>query len=193
MAKTLAARPQPTAVTRSNLKAEGDVKNIAGVTSLYEDMTNFLVWDAKQERNQASGKDEWCFKCMYAHGHKTDGSTPSTWIIVLDTKSTAQPRHLTLTGLAFILRELYEPVEGSDGEFIRKCKYSPQTDLAPDLFGKLEFFKEAFLFSWDQLPVFLKTLTDKVSTAIDPEEEGDDDDDEGQANNTAEREVITID
>lgn len=61
--------------------------------------------------------------------------------------------------------------------------------MTPEWFGRLEFFKEAFLFSWDQLQVFLKTLTDKVASAINPE--GEDDDEEEQPN--AEKEVITID
>lgn len=166
------------------------MKNVAKVTTLYEDMTNLLVWDAKQEKSQVAGKDEWFFNCIYTHGQQTDGETPSACSMILHLKSMIR---LAPIGLAFLLRELWEPVEGNEGEFIRKCKYSPQTQMAPDWFGRLEFFKEAFLFSWDQLPVFLKTLTDKVATAVNPDDEDDDDDDGEQANKTVEREVIMID
>lgn len=177
---------------RTYLKADGDVKNAAKVTSLYEDMTNLLVCGAKQEKNQLYGKDEWVFNCIYTHGQQqTDGENPSTCLATLTSTPMPQTMHLALIGLNFLLREIWERTEGgADGEFIRKCKYSPQTQTAlPDWFGRLEFFKESFLFSWDQLTVFLRTLTDKVASAVNPD--GEDDADEEQAN--VEKEVIMID
>ena len=167
------------------------MKNAAKVTSLYEDMTNLLVWGAKSEKNQTSEKDEWVFNCIYTHGQQTEGESPSACFTVQH-HTQIQTVHQLSIGLNFLLRELWEPPEGGTGEPNRKCKYTPLMQVTPDWFERLEFFKEAFLFSWDQLPVFLKTLTDKVAMAINPDD-ADDDDDEEQADKTVEREVIMID
>ena len=58
---------------------------------------------------------------------------------------------------------------------MQKVRYTPK-DLdqeSTDIVGRLGFFKDAFMFSRDQMTVFLKTLTDTVSNIF----EGDDNSD----------------
>ncbi|KAH9832989.1 uncharacterized protein C8Q71DRAFT_713472, partial [Rhodofomes roseus] len=183
--KTLAARPQGASLVRSAVKPDGDPRN-AAVIKLYEDMSNLLVISAKVEKSQYLGLDENVFICVYTH---TQGEANS------DEENAS---------LSFNLRELYERPEGSDPsqpvqskkELVRKCKYTPLNvdDKDPEFFQRLEFFKEPFLFAWDQLTVFLKTLTDRMAAAVNPEdEEGEDDELEDEEGGAVEREVIHID
>ncbi|KZT71421.1 hypothetical protein DAEQUDRAFT_764002 [Daedalea quercina L-15889] len=179
-ANALAARPPAAAPVRTAVKPDNDPKN-AAVISIYEDMTNLLITNAKIEKSQ-NGVDENIFTCVYTHPTSDAGSAGST-------------------SLSFTLREMHERIDGGDrstpvqskAELLRKCKYTPQIVEVPEWFERLEFFREPFLFAWDQLTVFLKTLTEKVGAAINPDGEDEDDEEEEEVNKTVEREVITID
>ncbi|KAH9930598.1 uncharacterized protein B0H18DRAFT_992395 [Fomitopsis serialis] len=165
--KTLAARSQTAAPVRSAVKSDGDPRN-AAVIKLYEDMTNLLIISAKVEKSQFLGLDENNFTCVYTHTQSDSGSNEEN------------------ASLSFTLHEQYGHPDGSDAskpvqskkELIRKCKYAPQTlpGEEPEFFQRLDYFREPFLFSWDQLTVFLKTLTEKMAEAVNPEGDEDEDD-----------------
>lgn len=64
---------------------------------------------------------------------------------------------------------------------MQKVRYQPlNLQMEPeDFINKLDFFKDAFIFSRDQLPVFLKTLSDRLGDIARSETEQNElDDDE---------------
>ncbi|KAI0929030.1 hypothetical protein AcV5_006410 [Taiwanofungus camphoratus] len=167
--KHLASRNPPAPVTRNYVKITEDPKN-AQVIRLYEDMTNFLVVSAKIEKGAFLNLDEPVFTCVYTYREEESSDRDA----------------FTLN---FYLKESWERAENSDPEppitskdqLVQKVRYQPlNLQMEPeDFINKLDFFKDAFIFSRDQLPVFLKTLSDRLGDIARSETEQNElDDDE---------------
>ena len=81
----------------------------------------------------------------------------------------------------FTLRNVFEKPDGHpEGEpltreqLVQKVRYQPR-DLDkedPDIVSHLNFFKEPFMFARDQMVVFLKTLTDTVTSIFEVDDNG---------------------
>lgn len=79
---------------------------------------------------------------------------------------------IIVTALNFSLREMWQP-DPETAELVHKVEYLPK-DLdkeQPDLVQKLEFFGEPFIFAYDQLHVFFKTLSERFEPPKTEEEE----------------------
>jgi len=176
--RILATRnPPPSSMARTHVKSTEDPKN-ALVIRLYEDMTNFLVVSAKIEKSVFLNLDEPMFTCIYTHREGTVDAGGAS--------------------LNFTLRETWEkpdswdentPISTKD-DLIPKVKYMPRNlENEPEEFVQnLDFFKDAFIFSRDQLPVFLSTLTQRLAgTETDAEDENENEEDQLQ------EDVIEID
>ncbi|PCH37755.1 hypothetical protein WOLCODRAFT_114105 [Wolfiporia cocos MD-104 SS10] len=172
-AKSLAnTRQPPSTVVRTHTKPTDDPKN-ALVIRLYEDSTNLLITSAKIEKSKYLNLDTPVYTCIYTHK--------------------ALDPDIEGASLNFTLREVWEtpedwdsavPVSSKD-DLLHKVQYNPR-DLQnepPEFVEALDFFREPFVFSRDQLPVFLKTLTEKLNGIADNEED----------EQKEEPEVITID
>ncbi|CCM04406.1 uncharacterized protein FIBRA_06583 [Fibroporia radiculosa] len=171
--RVLSSRSQAP-VIRSNT-AE-DPRN-AFVVRLYEDMTNLLVVSVKMEKSTFLGLDEPNFTCVYTH-KEPSSDRPAT-------------------SLNFNLRQIYDKQENWDDskpitkeDLIKRVKFQPR-DLQnepQEFVQNLDFFQEPFVFIQDQLPVFLKTLTEKITDIVQGNtEESDDEKDQ------LENDVIEID
>ncbi|KAH9950253.1 hypothetical protein B0H21DRAFT_724014 [Amylocystis lapponica] len=162
--KTLASRNPALPVGRAPVKPAEDPAN-GRVVRLYEDMTNFLITGAKIEKSQYFDLDETVFTCIYTHkDNRLDSGGVS---------------------LNFTLRESWITPETMDSELqimskdqlVSQIKYEPlNLDKEPPEFVKnLDFFKDPFMFSTDQMTVFLKTLTDRLGSMQSSEDEAEED------------------
>ncbi|KAI0780413.1 hypothetical protein BD413DRAFT_1576 [Trametes elegans] len=154
--KALLAKAPPPAVARHHV-APSDIRN-APVIKLYEDLTNILVTTVKIDQNpEFTHIDEEILACIYTYRTETKEFS-----------------------LYFTLRNVYErppdkplPPRPTKEDLLHKVKYEPR-DLGmvqPEIADNLSFFKEPFMFAHDQMTVFLKTLTDTLSTILEPEGE----------------------
>ncbi|CDO77647.1 hypothetical protein BN946_scf184963.g4 [Trametes cinnabarina] len=160
--KSLARTPAPTAAARQQKLTPSEPRNTP-VIRLYEDMTNILVTGVKIDKSPDFPElDEEILACIYTYQSLDDDK-------------------LTFS-LNFSLRNVYErPPDSAPGtpipkeNLILKVKYEPR-DLdkeRPEIVERLAFFKDPFMFARNQMTVFLKTLTDTVSSIFEPEGEGD--------------------
>ncbi|KAI0695872.1 hypothetical protein C8T65DRAFT_664592 [Cerioporus squamosus] len=159
--KNLLARAQHApgpAMSGPSRRTEQEVKN-APVIRIYEDMTNVLITSVKMERSPEFPEvEEESASCIYTY-------------INDDTKFS----------LNFTLRNIYDKPDGhppgqplTREQLVQKVRYQPR-DLDkehPDIVGRLGFFKDAFMFSRDQMVVFLKTLTETVTGVFEVDENG---------------------
>ncbi|KZT09736.1 uncharacterized protein LAESUDRAFT_735379 [Laetiporus sulphureus 93-53] len=145
--------PPPSA--RTHTKPPDDPKN-ALVIRLYEDMTNCLIVSAKVGKSAYFNLDEPVFSCVYTHRDPDSD--------------------VTAASVNFSLREIWEKPEGSDpdspvkskDDLVMRMKYQPYNlENEPEEFVKaLKFLGHAFIFARDQLPIFLKSLTENVDNAV---------------------------
>ncbi|TFK89461.1 hypothetical protein K466DRAFT_486803 [Polyporus arcularius HHB13444] len=145
-------------------RTDQEVKN-APVIRIYEDMTNVLITSVKMERSPEFPEiEEEYASCIYTYINE-------------DIKFCKKPS----ATLNFTLRNNFEkPVDHPPGQpltreqLLQKVRYQPR-DLDkenPDIVGRLGFFKEPFMFSRDQMAVFLKTLTETVAGVFEVDENG---------------------
>ncbi|KAI1791670.1 hypothetical protein LXA43DRAFT_1074118 [Ganoderma leucocontextum] len=160
--KQLASRPGsvPYAVTPNGPKAaRGEPSNLP-VIKLYEDMTNVLITHvAKEPSADWPGIDEDVISCVYSYNNAEQNVNFS---------------------LQFALRNQFDRPENTPGKealpkerLIEKVKYIPKNleMEKPELVERLQFFRDPFMFSRDQMTVFLKTLTDTIAAIFEGDED----------------------
>ncbi|PIL24471.1 hypothetical protein GSI_14225 [Ganoderma sinense ZZ0214-1] len=160
--KQLASRPGsvPHAVTPNGPKAvRGEPSNLP-VIKLYEDMTNVLITHvAKEPSADWPGIDEDAVSCVYSYNNPEE--------------------HVNFS-LQFTLRNQFDRPENAPGKealprerLVEKVKYIPKNlELEkPELVERLQFFRDPFMFSRDQMTVFLKTLTDTIAAIFEGDED----------------------
>lgn len=196
--KTLAAQSRPVgpAVTRPAKATTMELRN-APVIKLYEDMTNVLVTNVKFEKSaERPDVDEEQFTCIYTYNNRdTDDSFCVYLSFVLTSHSHAKQRH---TALNFTLRTHYDRPDGTPADaqipfeqYVQKLKYQPK-DLEkepPEVVTHLGFFADAFMFTREQMHVFIKTLSENVTNIFSADE---DEGEDGEAGNT-QADAIVVD
>ncbi|OBZ69170.1 hypothetical protein A0H81_10976 [Grifola frondosa] len=149
--KLLSSRNPPPAVTRV-------LKNVAEdplqhrIIRLYEDMTNMLITGVKLEKNAMTDIEEPIFTCIYTCSGTGDAPPFS---------------------LNFTLRQVYDRPDdlapnitvASKDQLEEKFRYTPLNldKELPEFVQRLSFFKDPFAFSYGQMTIFLKTLTDTMA------------------------------
>jgi len=174
--KSLASKNPPPSVNRHGAQSAQDPKQ-GIVTKLYEDLTNVLVMSVKLEKSEFNlGLSESTAQCLYSFPIKPGEDT-------------------TVPSLSFTLRRTWvrpddmdpsEPITSKD-QLEEKVRYQPLMleQETPKFVEALEFFREPFLFSSNQMPVFLKTLTDKM-TSIQESYQNEEDEDEDEDDDVVE-------
>ncbi|KAJ3479088.1 hypothetical protein NLI96_g9309 [Meripilus lineatus] len=148
--KSLASRNAPSSGTRNNTKGIPTIKDPkhTAVLRLYEDLTNILVLGVEFEHNP--------------HNHPEDDSV---FDCVLTDPNQADPM-----SVHFSLRRYHEPdleIDANvsdDNPLMLKAEYRPK-DLekeSEEFIQRLDFFKDPFLFGYDQIFVFFKTFVEKI-------------------------------
>ena len=170
----LSKNPPPSSA-RTHTKPPDDPKN-ALVIRLYEDMTNCLIVSAKVGKSAYFNLDEPVFSCVYTHRDADSDVTAASTSRSLDVRLLARLLSHTSVGVNFSLREIWEKPEGSDpdspvksrDDLVMRMKYQPYNlENEPEEFVKaLKFLGHAFIFARDQLPIFLKSLTENVDNAV---------------------------
>ncbi|TCD66186.1 hypothetical protein EIP91_001680 [Steccherinum ochraceum] len=147
---------------RGGMSESADPK-LSAVFTLYEDITNLLVLKVKLDKGPYPGTEDKIFDCVYTAPSK-DGEP--------------------VGNLHFTLRSLYELAPDADPnqpiskQLVAKMQYEP-LDLdkeRPEYVERLDFFRDPFVFQYDQLHVFLKSLVDRV-----PQTEGNSEEDDEAA------------
>ncbi len=161
-------------------RTDQEVKN-APVIRIYEDMTNVLITSVKMERSPEFPEiEEEYASCIYTYINE-DIKFCKNLLPVHDGPILTLFLPSLPTALNFTLRNNFEkPVDHPPGQpltreqLLQKVRYQPR-DLDkenPDIVGRLGFFKEPFMFSRDQMAVFLKTLTETVAGVFEVDENG---------------------
>ena len=88
-------------------------------------------------------------------------------------------RRTCISALNFSIRNIYDRPEGyppteriERNKLVKKIKYTPYglENETPEIVEGLNFFKSPFMFSDEQVPIFLKTLTDSVIAIFETDE-----------------------
>ncbi|THG99834.1 hypothetical protein EW026_g2600 [Hermanssonia centrifuga] len=124
---------------------------------LYEDLTNFLILSVTTNKSPHYDYQETCYTCVYTLTDE-NGANPSLNFTL---------RHMWIKGDTL---DPTEPVISRD-ELESKMQYSPlHLDKESEDFKRgLDFFRDPFLFSTDQVHIFLKTLQERLSAIQNPE------------------------
>ncbi|KAG6898470.1 hypothetical protein C0993_006618 [Termitomyces sp. T159_Od127] len=141
----------------------------AEVIRLYEDVTNLLIPGLKAIPGQYLGLDEWVFTCVYTFFDEKEND----------------PQSAPLKSFNFNLRLCHEPDPSQDkpsepitskDQLLPMVYFTPQNlDMEPmDYVEKLDFLREPFSFGRHQLPLFLRTLYQRMCDAL-KQDDGDDD------------------
>ncbi|KAI0636428.1 hypothetical protein C8Q77DRAFT_1051096 [Trametes polyzona] len=159
--KTLAARAPPPAAARMQKPAVGEAQNVP-VIRLYEDLTNILVTGVRVDKSpEFPDIDENIINCIYTYQSAETGQR---------------------FALSFTLRDTYErPPDAPPGaslqkdELVRKVKYEPSNldKEPPEIVESLNFFRGPFMFTRDQMTVFLRQLADTFLGIFEPDVEAD--------------------
>ncbi|KAG5338187.1 hypothetical protein C0989_008036 [Termitomyces sp. Mn162] len=145
-----------------------DPKN-AEVVRLYEDVTNLLITGMKVAPGQYLGLDEWTLTCVYTFFDET----------------VDDPQSAPLKSFVFTLRLCHEPDPSqaqppeavtSKDQLIPMVYFAPQNlDMEPNEYvEELDFLQGPFSFGRHQLPLFLRTLYNRIKHALKLDD-GDDD------------------
>ena len=186
--KQLASRPGsvPHAVTPNGPKAaRGEPSNLP-VIKLYEDMTNVLITHvAKEPSAEWPGIDEDVVSCVYSYNNPEENVNFCTCL----SPHHMRPSYLLERGtdpshppaaLQFTLRNQFDRPDNAPGKealprerLVEKVKYIPKNLEVekPELVERLQFFRDPFMFSRDQMTVFLKTLTDTIAAIFEGDED----------------------
>ncbi|KAI0078201.1 hypothetical protein K474DRAFT_1771278 [Panus rudis PR-1116 ss-1] len=129
-----------------NKKKTADDPATAAVLVLYEKITNILIVRASVKPGMYPGKPDETYDCVYMTPEDPGGIIPN---------------------LHFSLKAFWGPANDDsppDEEPVRKVEYQP-LDLEkerPENVEQLDFLQESFIFAYDQLWVFWKTLSGKL-------------------------------
>ncbi|KAG6830758.1 hypothetical protein H0H92_014839 [Tricholoma furcatifolium] len=167
-----AHRTAPPSVTRGGSRPAGvpdDPKHVE-IVRLYEDVTNLLVTAMKVSTGTHLGLEDWTFTCIYTYVEEDASDRDSA----------------TTKSLNFLLRTCYEVVEGHSGavtskeQLIPSVQYVPQNlDFEPPEFvKKLDFLGEPFSFGRNQLPLFLRTMYERMKSAVRNDDESEEEEDD---------------
>ncbi|KAI0707926.1 hypothetical protein C8Q76DRAFT_746914 [Earliella scabrosa] len=129
------------------------------VVRFYEDLTNILILSVKEEPSETWPElSEEVMQCVYTYINEEANI------------------HFSLN---FSIRNIYDRPEGyppteriERNKLVKKIKYTPYglENETPDIVEGLNFFKSPFMFSDEQVPIFLKTLTDSVIAIFETDE-----------------------
>ncbi|KAG6889815.1 hypothetical protein C0995_014292 [Termitomyces sp. Mi166 len=166
---TKANRVPPSASRGGGRPASSDDPKHVEVVRFYEDVTNLLITRMKAIPGRYLGLDEWVLTCIYTFFDDQ-----------LDDPQSVVPQSLNFT-----LRLCHEPDPSKGqpsepitlkGQLMPMVHFMPQNlDREPEEFvDKLDFLKEPFSFGRQQLPLFLRTLYQRMHDALH-EDDGDDD------------------
>ncbi|THH17108.1 hypothetical protein EW146_g3639 [Bondarzewia mesenterica] len=154
--KTLLERPRglPSMAGSNSKPSSFNDPHRSATIKLYEDATNFLIVGAKITEGSVPGTDSVTFHCVFSSGepsHSLNFTLQTFWI----------PR-----------ADAQEPYT-SASDFDEQVKYTPQQlDKESEQFvERLDFLKDTFTFSRNQLDVLLKTLGDTMAGQSQEENE----------------------
>lgn len=178
----------PSSTSRGRGRPAGvDDPKHAEVVRFYEDVTNLLIPGMKAIPGQYLELDEWVLTCIYTFFDEKEDDPQSA---ALKSQSFFRLQDLfdfyfCPSGFNFNLRLCHEPDPSQDqpsepvtskDQLLPMVYFTPQNlDMEPmEYVEKLDFLKEPFSFGRHQLPLFLRTLYQRMSDAL-KQSDGDDD------------------
>ncbi|KAI0797568.1 hypothetical protein C8Q75DRAFT_728846 [Abortiporus biennis] len=166
--KSLVAKNPPPSVTRNriaNLPKDQEDPRHKAITKLYEDLCNCLILSVKWEKSQYPNMEDIIFDCLFTSPPNPD----------------AQPG-VPKPELHFSLRKMYDKNPDGDSKDppTEKIQYQPLDldKVPPEYTEQLDFFKEPFVFAYDQLFIFWKTLMTKFGVSDDDDEDDDEEEED---------------
>ncbi|KAJ7582991.1 hypothetical protein C8J56DRAFT_956245 [Mycena floridula] len=154
-------RPGPATRRPAQTTLGTDEPKNTEVIKFYEDLTNLLVPNVKQHTSAYLGLDEWTLTCVYTHENR-------------------QSLSFSLRFLYTLAPEESEPVTSLE-QIVKSVRFSPlHLDNEPeDMVERLGYLATSFVFERDQLPLFLRSIHEKMAQLVN-EDEGEEGEEEAQ-------------